>query len=346
MTQENTNQEVSSLHFYENTRWRLLSNTLWNGLILVILVSVVLVGGLSSERFLSSGNVQNITWIWLTSALLVPTMGLIIASGGLDLSVGSVAGLTAIVVASLVTSGGTSLGVALIVGLCLAFFVGLVNGFLIGVIKLNAVVVTLAMMTMLRGLSYMITQNPIVVADAGFLSSLAFPGVVLVLLIIVCLVATELKLVSDNKKRLKPENKISWIRQSLLIGLPYIFSSLMAGFVGALYLGRLRTALPTIGFGLEFDVILLTMLGGTPFGSGFVNLLGAVLTALLFAIVQNISALNGISPFSVNTGKGAALLIFGSICHVYYYIVNLIFVKTGRKALPEETQIENASKPD
>lgn len=341
MTQENTNQEVASLHFYENTRWRLLSNTLWNGLILVILVGTVLAGAISSEKFLSAANVQNIIWIWVTAALLVPTMSLIIASGGLDLSVGSVAGLTGIVMASLVTSGGISLGVALIVGLCLALFVGLVNGFLIGVIKLNAVVVTLAMMTMLRGIGYLITQDIIVVADAGFLSSLAFPIIVLVLLIIVCIVATELKLVNDNKYRLKSDQKASWIRQSLQIGLPYVFSGLMAGVVGALYLGRLRSALPAIGFGLEFDVILMTILGGTLFGGGFVNILGAVLAALVMAIVQNSSALNGISLYSLNFGKGAALLIFGLFCQAYYFIVNLIFTKMGRKALPSETQIEN-----
>jgi len=347
VTQESINQDVSSLHFYENTRWRLLSNTLWGGLILVNLVAVVLIGGMSSEKFWSSVNVQNIIWVWLTAALLVPTMGLMIASGGLDLSVGSVAGLTTVVMALLLVSGRVGIGGAFIVGLCLAFLVGLVNGFLIGVIKLNAVIVTLAMMTMLRGISYTITEGrPIEVAEVGFLSSLTIPGIVLILLIIVFIVATELKLIG-NQYRLKPDNKVSWIRQSLLIGLPYVLSSTLAGFIGAfLYLGRLRTALPTIGTGLEVDVILMIFLGGTPFGSGFVNIVGAVLAALIVAIVHDISMLNGISHFSITTGKGEALLIFGLLCHAYYYIVNLIFIKTKKKAISKEAKIENVLKPN
>ncbi len=345
MTQKSTDQDIASLHFYENIRWRLLSNTLWDGLILVILVIVVLFGGTSLEIFWSSRNIQNIIWTWFPAALLVPTMGLIIASGGLDLSVGSVAGLTTAVMASLLVSERVSIGGAFIVGLCLAFLVGLVNGFLIGVIKLNAVVVTLAMMTMLRGITYIITQSPILVSEVGFLSSPTLPVVVLILLIIFCFVATELKLVG-KKLRTKPDNKASWLRQSLLIGLPYILSSTIAGFVGALFLGRLRAAMPTTGTGLEVDVILMVFLGGTPLGSGFVNIVGAVLAALMLAIVQNISALNGISLYLITTGKGVALLIFGLLCHAYYYIVDLIFIKTKKSAIPEETQMKNVLKPN
>jgi ribose transport system permease protein len=326
MTQKSINQDAPSLHFYENILWRLFSNALWDGLIVVILLIAVLVGSLSPGKFGLSANIHNIIWVWLTAALLVPTMGLIIASGGIDLSVGSVAGLIAAVMASLVVSERASIGGAFIIGLCLAFLVGLVNGFLIGVIRLNAVIVTLAMMTLLRGICYIITNvKSIVVAEVGFLSSLAVPAIALISLILVCIAAAELKFVS-SKYRLQSD-KASWIRQSLLTGLPYVLSSTMAGLVGALYLGRLRAALPTVGTGLEVDVILMVFLGGTPLGSGFVNIMGAVLAALVVAIVQNISMLNGVSQFSVSAGKGAALLIFGLLCHAYYYVVNLIFAK-------------------
>ncbi len=330
MTQKSINQDISSLHFSENILWRLSSNALWDGLIVALLVILVLVGGVAAERFLSPANIRSMTWAWLAVAMLAPTMGLVIASGGIDLSVGSVAALTATVMASLVVSKETSIGVAFIVGLGLAFLIGLVNGFLMGVIKLNPVIVTLAMMTMLRGICYIITDGrTIVVAEVGFLSSLAIPVVALILLIIVCIVATELKLVSGRHLLL---NRASWIRQSLLIGLPYVLSSVMAGFVGALYLGRIRAAMPTIGTGLEVDAILIVLLGGTSLGGGFVNIVGAIPAALIVAMGQNIVVLNGTQASFLTVGKGAALLIFGLLCQAYYYVVNLIFTK--RKSQP------------
>ena len=341
MAQESTNQDVSPLHFYENPRWRLLSTTLWNVLILVILAIVVLVGSMSPAGFWSSTNVQSILWTWLAPALLVPAMSLIIASGGIDLSVGSVAGFTAIVMASMLASDKANIGGALMAGLLLAFLAGLVNGFLIGVCRLNAVIVTLGMMTALRGITYMIAQNVIAVADAGFLSSLALPAVVLVLLIIVCIVATELRY-RGNTERSKPNNSASWIGQSLRIGLPYVLSGTVAGLVGAVLLGRLRAGTPSLGTGLEVDVILMTVLGGTALGGGVVNILGGVLAALVVGMVQNIALLNGVPQLTVSAGKGIALLFFGVMCPAYYYIVNLIFIKTKKDAIVKESKQEVA----
>jgi len=345
MTQENTNPNVASPHFYENTRWRLLSNTVWNGLILLILVVVVGVGAVSSGSFWAANNLQNILWVWLTAALLVPSMSLIIASGGLDLSVGSVAGLTAVVMATLMTSEKVGIGAALLIGLCLAFVVGLVNGFLIGILKFNAVLVTLAMMTTLKGISYFISPNTLVVADAGFLSSPVLPCVVLVLLVIACVAVTELKL-GSTRNGSNPEQKVSWIRQNLLPGLPYVLSATVAGFVGAVYLARLRAATPTLGSGLEFDVILMVVFGGTPMGSGFINLVGAGLAALVIASAQNIVLLNGVSVFAITTGKGLALLVFGPLCHAYYYVVDLLFRNTKKQVALKEADLGPVPKPD
>jgi len=308
-------------------------------LLILILVIVVSLGAVATGSFWAARNLQNILWIWLSAALLVPSMSLIIASGGLDLSVGSVAGLTAVVMASLMASEKTGLGVALLIGLGLAFLVGLVNGVLIGMLKLNSVIVTLAMMTALKGIGYFISQTTIVVADTGFLSSPVLPGVVLVLLVIACIAATELK-PGGSRNSSNPENKVSWIRRSLLLGLPYVLSATVAGFVGAVYLGRLQAATLTIGSGLEFDVILITIFGGTPFGSGFINLVGGGLAALVIASAQDITLLSGVSVFAITTVKGLTLLVFGPLCHAYYYIVDLAFRNTKKQAAFKETKMD------
>jgi len=343
MTQENTHQNISALYFYENIRWRFLSNTLWGGLLLVILVIVVLGGGIPGDRFWAAANLKNLMWSWLTLALLAPTMVLIVASGGFDLSVGAVVGLTTVTIASLLASANVSLGVAVMAGLGLALAVGLVNGFLIGMVRLNAVMVTLGMMTMLRGIAYIIAEGKVISArEVGFLSSLIIPGIVLILLVIVCIAAIELKLIA-SKRQATPDSKRGWIRQSLSLGLPYVLSSIMAGLVGILYLNRLRSGIPEVGAGLEVDIILIVFLGGTPFGSGLANIIGAVLAALIIAITQNIAVSIGIFSVGLNIGKGAGLLIFGLLCHVYYYLVNLIFIKNKKKAIAQETDPSSAS---
>ena len=337
MTEINTTQNLPAAHFHENIRGRLLANTLWGVLVAILLVIVVLAGGLPTARFLAARNMQNIMWTWLPVALLAPTMVLIIASGGFDLSVGAVAGLTGVTMAWLVTSAEANLGVAIIAGLGLALVVGLVNGLLIGLVRLNAVLVTLGMMTMLRGLAYIITSGrAIIVRQADLLPSLIIPAIVLILLIIVGIAATELKLML-GKRQAAPGSKGAWLGQSLFIGLPYVLSSLVAGLVGILYLGRLRSGMPTLGIGLEVDVILIVFLGGTPFGRGLANIIGAVLAALVLAVSQNITTVNGISAFWLSVGKGAGLLIFGLLGYAYYYAANFIFVRSKKKAVVEET---------
>ncbi|MBN1218303.1 MAG: ABC transporter permease [Anaerolineae bacterium] len=345
MTQKNADQNRPALYFHENIRGRLLANTLWGGLVVVILVIVVLAGGIPTGVFWAGRNLQNVMWAWLPLALLAPTMVLIIASGGFDLSVGAVTGLTTVIMAWLLASADAGLGVVVMAGLGLALVVGIVNGFLIGVVRLNAVLVTLGMMTMLRGLAYIITEGKVIAArEVEPLSSFIIPGIVLILLIIVCIIATELKFMV-SKRQAKPDGKGAWLWQSLFIGLPYVLSSLMAGLVGIIYLGRLRSGMPTLGTGLEVDIILIVFLGGTPFGRGLANIIGAVLAALILAVSQNIAIVNGISAFWLHVGKGAGLLIFGLLGHAYYYAANLIFDKNKKKAVVEETGADSASSP-
>jgi ribose transport system permease protein len=339
MTQPNTEQSLSRPYFNETIRWRFLANALWIASILAILACLVLAGTTSSEQFWSSQNVQNLMRAWLIPALMVAPMALIIATGGLDLSVGAVAGLVATVIASL-TSEGLGVGPALILGLLLALVIGLSNGLLIGVTKMHGAIITLGMLTLLNGLNLMLTGGQLIrIEEAGLLLSPALPVIGLILLTILTIGLVELTPFGrrDHSEAEQPE---PWFQRLFFAGAPYVLSSLIAGFAGAWLLGRLRAAGPTIGAGLEVDVILMVLLGGTPLGVVLVNIIGALVAAFLVSVAQNISTLNGLPFQAILIGKGAAFLVFALLSYVYFHIVK--WVVGRKKAVSTNTNLSNS----
>src|SRR5688572_10528749 len=192
MTQQNANHVEPHLYFNENRQWRIIANALWIILILVILGCVGIGGSATSEVFWSPNNARNLIQAWLLPALMVPPIALIIAAGGLDLSAGAVAGLVATVIASRLASETGGVGSALVLGLFLALLIGLANGLLAGLTRIHGAIITFGMTTLLSGINYVVTRGQfIAVREVGFLSSLALPVIVLILLTVVTIALIE-----------------------------------------------------------------------------------------------------------------------------------------------------------
>jgi ribose/xylose/arabinose/galactoside ABC-type transport system permease subunit len=336
MTQQNAIHIEPHLYFNENRQWRIIANALWVVLILAILGCVSFGGSAASEAFWSSANMRNLVQAWLLQALMVPPMALIIAAGGLDLSAGAVAGLVATVIASRLTSETGSAGSALVLGLFLALLIGLANGLLAGLTRIHGAIITFGMTTLLSGINFMATEGQfIAVREVGFLSSLTLTVIVLILLILLTIVLIEFT-PFGRRRPSESERGEPWFQRLLFVGTPYVLSSLMAGLAGAWLLGRLRAAGPNIGVGLETDVILMVLLGGTAPGSGLANIIGGIVAAFLVGTAQNISVINQVPVQAVLLGKGAALLFFGLFSYLDYQIVNWVFRR--RKVVAATTQ--------
>jgi ribose transport system permease protein len=326
-------------YLYQSKGWKLLFNAVWPGFAVILLIPLMLAGlALSrSVSFFSPTNLSNVAWIWLSHAILAPAIVLIVASGGLDLSIGALIGLVGVVVASLAPAIGPV--AAALVGVGLALLVGLVNGLLTGATRVHGALVTLATATLLRGLALTMTQGtPIGVKDMGWLSSPAIPWIALLFAVLAGLSGA---LLFVRRKAQAGDARPSWMARLAFTGLPYVLSGLLAGLVGVIYLGRLRVGLPTGGAGFEVDELLIVLLGGTPLvsapvGNMLVNIAGALLAALAVAVGQNGAVLAGTPPFAVELAKGVSLLIVGVISYLYYLGVSLLPAarKKGEKGDP------------
>ena len=330
MAKESTNQK-SALHFYENTKWRLSSYLIWIGLVL-LLMALTIVGGLDLPNFGNSRYIQSIFQVWVISALMVPPMILVIASGGLDLSVGAVVGFISVIVAAMLTVQEMGSVTALMIGLGLAFLIGLVNGLLVGLTKLHGAVVTLGMMALLRGIAFGISEGGRgIIVDVHFFPALTIPVVILVILLTIIIIGLA-ELTPFGRRRYSDlmENE-SWIQRLVRTVVVYVLSSTMAGLAGILIVSRLQAGFPTTGTGYEVEVILAVFLGGTPIGGGLLNVIGAMLGSLLITLIKNVALLGNASPSAIQILLGVGLLIFGPLSQVYTLIADWIFRSRTKK---------------
>ena len=149
-------------------------------------------------------------------------------------------------------------------------------------------------------------------------------------------------LVVGRRRAAKPgqEPQLSWLACLLGTGLPYVFSAVMAGWVGLMLAGRLRVGLATVGAGLEVDELLVVLLGGTalgslPIGNSVVNIFGGLGAAQAFAIVQNLQALSGGQAAVLEIGKSVALVLTGLVSYLYYLIVARLRTSSRGPATPK-----------
>ena len=239
-----------------------------------------------------------------TAVIAVGALGmtLIIVSGGIDLSVGSAVALTSVVCAVLLAHGApapAAVGVAIATGATL----GLVNGAAIGALRLVPFVVTLGTMGIARGLAKWLagnqTVNPppndivgLMSTSGGGAGELALPiGVwlVLVLAALVGLLTTRsvfgrhVYAIGSNEEAAR----VCGIRVARVKLAIYTLAGALFGVAGMLQFARLTQGDPTVAVGLELDVIAAVVLGGASLSGGTGSVLGAMIGALIMAVLRN-----------------------------------------------------------
>lgn len=326
MTQEGSKQEVSK-NFYEDKKWRFISYAIWIGLVLFLMVVTTAggVGKLSANTMPKM--LQNLFQSWLILAILIPPMIMVSTTGGLDLSVGAVAGLVA-VSSAIAMREGASGWVAIFIALKISFFVGIVNGLLIGLTRINGFIITLGMATLLRGATLQLSEG----GPATFVGKDAlFPGLstvmILFLFVLIIIVIVLAEFTPLGRKRFTDANNEPLVLHAIRTAIPYFLSSVMAGFAGLLLLARLRTASAGTGIGLETDVMLSLFLAGIPLGGGLFNVIGALLASLVVSLHKVVAAVNGSSVGVIQTQQGYGLLIFGVLSQVYFFAADWFYKK-------------------
>jgi len=285
---------------------------------LVGFIVLFIILSIFTESFFNISNIVNVLRQVSITAILGFGMTLVIISGGIDLSVGSIFAFSAVVMASIVKGGKVLLGI--IVGLLIGAIMGLFNGVVISKGKIQPFIVTLATMAIGRSLTLAYTQGiPILIFPNNFRfigrgDILGIPVPVIIMfgiffLVLYLLKKTKLGLYIYAIGGNEEATKLSGVNVERYKIIVYTISGLFAAVSAMILTARLNSAQPTFGQGYELDAIATVVLGGASLSGGSGGVLGTLFGALLLGTINNGMNLMNISPFYQDLVKGVIILL-------------------------------------
>ena len=288
--------------------------------ILPILILIVAVFGFIAPNFFTESNLLNITRQASINIVLAAGMTFIILTGGIDLSVGSILGTTAVaaMVVSLIPEFAMlSIPAALMLGLLL----GLFNGALVAFAGLPPFIVTLGTYTALRGAAYLLANGTTVLNNniptfewLGNGDFLAVPWLIWVAAAVTLvswfilrktILGLHIYAVGGNPQAAR----LTGIKVSTVFLFVYSISGLFSGIAGAMSSSRLYAANGNWGVGYELDAIAAVVLGGTSLAGGVGSIWGTVIGALIIGVMNNGLTILGLSSFWQYVAKGAVIVL-------------------------------------
>ncbi|MCW3005622.1 MAG: sugar transporter permease [Solirubrobacterales bacterium] len=290
--------------------------TLQRHALLIVLGILTVILSLSTPSFFTSQNILNLLDQVAVIGVVACGMTVVMIAGGFDLSVGAVVALSAVVIAIAAPAGGV---VAIAAGIAAAAVVGLVNGGLISKARVNPFVVTLGMMTIIRGLSLVISDGHSVYdlpSWFGFLgASDVGPVSWGIISFVVVAVGTHVMLRHSRYGRtlyaLGSNEEASWlagINTGRAKTLAYVISAALAGFAGLILAGQISEASPIAGQGYELQAIAAVIIGGTRLGGGAGTIIGTVIGALMLGVIDNGLVLLGVAPYWQGVVQGSIII--------------------------------------
>ena len=297
------------------------------GILLLFVIALAIVTG---GNFLQPQNLLNV--IRQVSAIGVIAVGMtfVIIAKGIDLSVGSILALSAVVSASLVQMPGATNTlfpglqlpwfVGVLVGLAVGTLVGLVNGSLVAYFKIAPFIATLGMMTAARGLALIYTDGrPLSKLNPAYNfigqgDILGIPVPILILALVA--LAAHFMLTRTRFGRHvfayggnEQAARVSGINISrIMLGI-FAMTGLLAGLAGILLSSRIGSGNPQLGTGIELDAITATVIGGTSFNGGIGTIWGTIVGALIIGVINNGLDLMNVSPFWQQVVKGIIIVL-------------------------------------
>ncbi len=297
---------------------------------LIALLLMVLAFSILAEGFLSWDNLWTVMRQISVNTCISVGMTLVILTGGIDLSVGSILALSGAIMAGLLKHGteleglnlyiGYGVPAAITIGLLVGASLGLVNGVMITRFRVPPFIATLAMLTIARGLTKLYTGGEAITGLGGTFVSigsgrlLRIPHQVWIAAGIVVAAVVLLRKTRFGRYvyAVGGNEEAAWFS-----GLPvrrvkrtvYIVSGTLAAVGGMIVTSRLNSATPIAGEGLELDSIAAVVIGGTSLSGGRGSVLGTVLGALIIGVLNSGLVIMGVDPFWQQVIKGFVILL-------------------------------------
>lgn len=280
---------------------RRLYNLLGPFLGLLLVIGLFCLSPTIRPYFFSGANFKIILTQTVIVAIGALGMTLIIISGGIDLSVGSVVALTS-VVGAVTLDKGHSAGMAILLTIVVGVLIGVLNGFVIGALRMMPFIVTLGMMGIARGAAKWLSDSQTVNAPESVVNNimalsspnqlLPFPMGVWITVALALFVALILRQTVFGRYIFamganEAAARLSGIRVRLHKVMIYAFAGVFVGIAGLMQLSRLTQGDPTVAIGLELDIIAAVVIGGASLSGGSGSILGSMIGALIMATLRN-----------------------------------------------------------
>ncbi|WP_322096527.1 ABC transporter permease [Pelagibius marinus] len=296
------------------------------GLILIILALFVVMS-FASPYFLTWVNMRAMAMAFAVEGIVVVGMTILLVSGGIDLSVGSVTAL-AMVIAGLLFLNGVDPWTASLISIAACTAIGAGMGFFVTRVGLHHFIVSLAVMVIARGACLLGTGGrPLglftLPPEFKFIGQGSIGVIPVVIVIFVAVVVTfdfmlrrttifrKVFYTGSNEKAAA----YSGIRTKKVVFLTTTLCSALCGVAGIIYMARFGSAQPTFGIGMELNVIAAAVIGGASLSGGTGTIFGAILGAILLSVVSSSLALLDVSVYWQDIIRGSILLAAVSIDH-------------------------------
>jgi inositol transport system permease protein len=296
----------------------------------ILLILIVLLSVFTGGTFLQPQNVINVIRQVSAIGIIATGMTFVIIINGIDLSVGSILAVSAVVATSLAQSPEASVIkypglqlpviVAVLAGLAVGALLGLINGSLIAGFRIPPFIATLGMMTAARGVALIYSEGrPISRLQPAYNwigqgDLLYIPVPIWILAIIAVTAHVILNFTRFGRHTYamggnEQAARVSGISMNKLkIGI-FALSGLLAGLAGIILSARIGSGNPQLGTGIELDAIAAAVIGGTSFNGGIGTIWGTIVGALIIGVINNGMDLLNISPFMQQVVKGTIIVL-------------------------------------
>ena len=282
-----------------------------------VLLLMVIVGAILSPAFLSIRNLQNIGLQTSIFGLVTLAELLVVLTRGIDISVGSVVGLSGVLGAGLF--GGSNVFVAVLIGVAVGALVGVIDGYLIAFRGLEPFIVTLGMLSLARGLVYVYTQGIAMQPSAKDFSTVAnvyvlgIPVEFLIWVAFIVIVSFVLRHTVFGRRVYAVGSSVDAARAA---GVPvrntlffvYVIGGMLSGLAGFLLTAQVEVGTPTGGNLYELTAIAGVVIGGTRLAGGKGSVFNTVVGTLIFGGITDLFVLLNINTFDTEAFTGGLIL--------------------------------------
>lgn len=262
---------------------------------------------ISNKFFLTWDNLMTVLRQAAYVAVVACGMTFVISMGGIDLSVGAVMAIAGVIAGTLM-AGGTNIYLAIVIAMIAGAVIGACSGVCVAQLGIPDFIVTMAMMSIIRGAVQVITKGiPIyglVYPEFSFIAQGSVLGIPFPIILTIIVFAVFYYVMYHTRFGRYVISIGSNMESARLVGIPikrikisvYALCGFLAAFAGVIMTSRLTAAMPDAGQNYEMDAIAATVIGGTSMSGGKAKLFGTVLGAVMMAVVRN-----GLNLLAVNT---------------------------------------------